>query len=37
MLELKLTPELDTALTREARRSRKSKATVDEVKKQLGL
>ena len=28
MLELKLTPELDTALTREARRSRKSKATL---------
>lgn len=28
MLELKLTPELDTALTREARRSRKSKAAL---------
>ena len=28
MLELTLTPELDTALTREARRSRKSKATL---------
>jgi predicted DNA-binding protein len=28
MLELKLTPELDTALTREARRAHKSKAAV---------
>ena len=28
MLGLTLTPELDTALTREARRSRKSKATL---------
>ncbi len=28
MLEVKLTPELDTALSREARRARKSKATL---------
>lgn len=28
MLEMKLTPELDTALSREARRARKSKATL---------
>jgi len=28
MLELKLTPELDNALTREAKRARKSKAAV---------
>ena len=28
MLELKLTPELDTAFTREARRAHKSKAAV---------
>lgn len=28
MLELKLTPELDTALTREAKRARKSRAAL---------
>ena len=28
MLEAKLTPELDTALSREARRARKSRATL---------
>jgi predicted DNA-binding protein len=28
MLEVKLTPELDTALSREARRARKSKASL---------
>ncbi len=28
MLEVKLTPELDTALSREARRARKSKVTL---------
>ncbi len=28
MLEVKLTPELDTALSREAKRARKSKATL---------
>ena len=28
MLDVKLTPELDTALSREARRARKSKATL---------
>jgi predicted DNA-binding protein len=28
MLEVKLTPELETALSREARRARKSKATL---------
>ena len=28
MLEVKLTPELDTALAREARRARKSKASL---------
>ncbi len=28
MLEVKLTPELDTALSREARRARKPKATL---------
>ena len=28
MLEVKLTPELDTALAREARRARKSKSTL---------